>query len=87
MLEITNGNWNIVFCPVMNSFMASIAIGGRGVGIWEGDQPNLGRGEWFLDPQGGTSSVFLRGERKGNKRQNQKTFLIAAERRRNFWQF
>ncbi len=26
MLEITNGDWNIVFCPVMNSFMASMAF-------------------------------------------------------------
>ncbi len=26
MLELTNGNWNIVFCPVMNSFMAFMAF-------------------------------------------------------------
>ncbi len=25
MLEITNGNWNMVFCPVMSFFMASMA--------------------------------------------------------------
>ncbi len=25
MLEITNDNWNIAFCPVMNSFMAFMA--------------------------------------------------------------
>ena len=31
-------------------------IGGRGIGNWEGDQPNFGRGEWFLDPlEGGYS--------------------------------
>ncbi len=26
MLEITNGNWNMVFCPVINSFMAFMAF-------------------------------------------------------------
>ena len=26
MLEITNGNWNMVFCPVMSFFMASMAF-------------------------------------------------------------
>ncbi len=25
MLQITNGNWNMVFCPVMSFFMASMA--------------------------------------------------------------
>ncbi len=25
MLKITNGNWNMVFCPVMSFFMASMA--------------------------------------------------------------
>ncbi len=25
MIEITNGIWNMVFCPVMNFFMASTA--------------------------------------------------------------
>ncbi len=26
MLEITNGNWNMVFCPVVSFFMASMAF-------------------------------------------------------------
>ncbi len=26
MLEITNGNWNMVFCPVKSFFIASMAF-------------------------------------------------------------
>ncbi len=45
-----------------------LTIGGRGVGNWEVDQPNFGRGEWFLDPQGdGTSSAFLGGGERGGE--------------------
>ena len=51
-------------------------IGGRGVGNWEGDQPNYGPGgggEWFLDPQeGGTSSAFLRGGSGGKTKKTGK---------------
>ncbi len=47
-------------------------IGGRGVGNWEGDQPNFGCWGKVLGPQGGrgTSSAFLREERGGDKRRN-----------------
>ena len=63
-------------------------IGGRGVGNWEGDQPNFG-GKWFLDPQGGegTSSDFLRGKRGGGINDKTGKKLIAAERRPNFGNF
>ena len=63
-------------------------IGGRGVGNWEGDQPNFGGGGVVFGPSGGgTSFAFLRGERGGNKGQNRKIFLIAAKRRQNFGNF
>ncbi len=61
-----------------------VDIGGRGVGSWEGGQPNFGRGEWFLDPLGGgTSYDFLRGERGRDPRQKRKIFLTAAKGGRN----
>ena len=63
-------------------------IGGRGVGNWEGDQPNFGwEGVVFGPPGGETSFTFLRGERGGNKRQNRKIFLIAAKKKQNFGNF
>ncbi len=56
------------------------AIGGRGVGNWEGDQPNFGRGGGvvFGPPGGETGSAFLRGEKGGEAKQE--NFL-------EFWQF
>ena len=55
-------------------------LGGGSAKFWPG-------GSGFWTPRGGTSSAFLRGERGGNKRRNQKIFLIATKRRQIFGHF
>ncbi len=55
-------------------------LGGGSAKFWPG-------GEWFLDPQGGNKFHLSEGGKGGNKRQNQKIFLIAARKRQNFGNF
>ena len=71
-------------------FFSLVSIGGRGVGIWEGDQLNFGRGGcWFLDPPSGGEQVlpFWGGKGGAIKDKTGKFFFIAAERQQNFGNF
>ncbi len=43
-----------------------VPIGGRGVGNWEGDQPNFGRGgSGFWNPRGGNKFRLSEGGKGG----------------------